>query len=32
MVNFIKDSLAPHFYNAAVLDVKRLVEQQFSSP
>ncbi len=31
VLDFVKESLAPHFYNAAVLDVKHVVEQQFSS-
>jgi uncharacterized protein (DUF2164 family) len=31
VLEFVKESLAPHFYNAAVSDVKHLVEQQFSS-
>lgn len=31
ILDFIKESLAPHFYNAAVQDIKRVVEQQFSS-
>ncbi|MFC4799329.1 DUF2164 domain-containing protein [Neobacillus sp. GCM10023253] len=31
VLDFIKEKLAPHFYNAAVLDVKHVVEQQFSS-
>lgn len=29
--DFIKESLAPHFYNAAVNDVKTVVEQQYAS-
>lgn len=28
---FVKESLAPHFYNAALSDAKHVVEQQFSS-
>ncbi|MBY0121676.1 DUF2164 domain-containing protein [Bacillus sp. S/N-304-OC-R1] len=28
---FIKESLAPHFYNAAVLDAKHVLEQQYSA-
>lgn len=31
VLHFVKESLAPHFYNAAVMDVKHVVEQQFSS-
>lgn len=31
VLDFFKESLAPHFYNAAVHDVKKVVEQQFSS-
>ena len=31
VLHFVKKSLAPHFYNAAILDVKHVVEQQFSS-
>jgi uncharacterized protein (DUF2164 family) len=31
ILDFVKESLAPHFYNAAVADVKQVVEQQFSS-
>ncbi|MGJ7922408.1 DUF2164 domain-containing protein [Neobacillus sp. LXY-4] len=31
VLEFVKESLAPHFYNAAVMDVKHVVEQQFSS-
>lgn len=31
VLDFVKESLAPHFYNAAVLDVKHVVDQQFSS-
>lgn len=31
VLDFIKESLAPHFYNAAVLDAKKVVEQQISS-
>ncbi|WP_079505051.1 DUF2164 domain-containing protein [Mesobacillus jeotgali] len=31
VLDFVKESLAPHFYNAAVLDAKHLLEQQFSS-
>ena len=29
--DFVKESLAPHFYNAAVNDVKTVVEQQYAS-
>lgn len=31
VLDFVKESLAPHFYNAAVSDVKQVVEQQFLS-
>ncbi|WP_445487284.1 DUF2164 domain-containing protein [Niallia sp. 03133] len=31
VLDFVKEYLAPHFYNAAVADVKDIVEQQFSS-
>lgn len=31
VLDFVKENLAPHFYNAAVLDVRHVVEQQFSS-
>ena len=31
VLDFVKESLAPHFYNAAVDDARRVVEQQFSS-
>jgi uncharacterized protein (DUF2164 family) len=31
VLDFAKELLAPHFYNAAVQDVKHVVEQQFSS-
>lgn len=31
VLDFVKESLAPHFYNAAVSDVKHVVEQQFLS-
>ncbi|MBU8880164.1 DUF2164 domain-containing protein [Bacillus sp. FJAT-29790] len=31
VLEFVKKSLAPHFYNAAILDAKHVVEQQFSS-
>jgi len=29
VLEFVKESLAPHFYNAAVNDVKNVVEQQY---
>ena len=29
VLEFIKESLAPNFYNAAVNDVKNVVEQQY---
>lgn len=31
VLDFVKESLASHFYNAAIYDVKQVVEQQFSS-
>ncbi|MCS0671764.1 DUF2164 domain-containing protein [Cytobacillus firmus] len=31
VLDFVKESLAPHFYNAAILDVKHVVEQQYAS-
>ncbi|WP_026695172.1 DUF2164 domain-containing protein [Peribacillus kribbensis] len=31
VLDFVKESLAPHFYNAALKDVKFVVEQQFTS-
>jgi uncharacterized protein (DUF2164 family) len=31
VLEFVKDRLGPHFYNAAVSDVKHVVEQQFGS-
>lgn len=31
VLDFVKESLAPHFYNAALLDAKHVIEQQFSS-
>lgn len=31
VLDFVKESLAPHFYNAAIIDAKHVVEQQFSS-
>ena len=31
VLDFVKESLAPHFYNAAIQDAKHVVEQQFSS-
>lgn len=31
VLDFVKEKLAPHFYNAAVSDVRHVVEQQFSS-
>ncbi len=29
VLEFVKESLAPHFYNIAVNDVKNVVEQQY---
>lgn len=31
LLDFIKESLAPHFYNAGVRDAQQLVERQFLS-
>lgn len=31
VLEFFKESLAPHFYNLAVHDAKHIIEQQFSS-
>ncbi|OIK11246.1 DUF2164 domain-containing protein [Bacillus sp. MUM 13] len=31
VLDFVKESLAPHFYNAAIQDAKHVAEQQFSS-
>ncbi|GAM12392.1 DUF2164 domain-containing protein [Mesobacillus selenatarsenatis] len=31
VLDFIKESLGPHFYNAAVLDAIQVVNQQYSS-
>ncbi|MGD6877205.1 DUF2164 domain-containing protein [Bacillus infantis] len=31
VLDFVKQTLAPHFYNSAVSDAKILVEQQFAS-
>ncbi|WP_026583146.1 DUF2164 domain-containing protein [Bacillus sp. J33] len=31
VLDFVKESLAPHFYNAAISDVKHVVEQQYAS-
>lgn len=31
VLDFVKESLAPHFYNAAVLDVKRVVEERYAA-
>ncbi|WP_409299124.1 DUF2164 domain-containing protein [Peribacillus sp. SCS-26] len=31
VLDFIKESLAPHFYNAGIQDAKTLLEQQFAS-
>lgn len=31
VLDFVKKKLAPHFYNVAVLDVRNVVEEQFSS-
>ncbi|WHY60050.1 DUF2164 domain-containing protein [Cytobacillus firmus] len=31
VLDFVKESLAPQFYNAAIADVKHVVEQQYAS-
>ncbi|WP_409293236.1 DUF2164 domain-containing protein [Peribacillus sp. SCS-37] len=31
VLDFIKESLAPHFYNAGIQDAKTLLEQQYAS-
>jgi uncharacterized protein (DUF2164 family) len=31
VLEFVKKRLAPHFYNAAIADVRNVVEDQFSS-
>nr|WP_309099946.1 DUF2164 domain-containing protein [Fredinandcohnia onubensis] len=31
VLHFVKEKLAPHIYNAAVHDVKAVVDQQFAS-
>ncbi|WP_449539768.1 DUF2164 domain-containing protein [Ferdinandcohnia sp. Marseille-Q9671] len=31
VLHFVKEKLAPHFYNAAVHDVKHVVEQHYAS-
>jgi uncharacterized protein (DUF2164 family) len=31
VLDFVKKSLGPHFYNAAVKDARHIVEQQFSA-
>jgi uncharacterized protein (DUF2164 family) len=31
VLDFVKETLAPHFYNAAVLDVKKVVEERYAS-
>jgi len=31
VLEFIKEDIAPHFYNAAIRDAKQIVEQQISS-
>jgi uncharacterized protein (DUF2164 family) len=31
VLDFVKESLAPHFYNAGVQDAKTVVEQQYTS-
>ncbi|MBN6886190.1 uncharacterized protein (DUF2164 family) [Cytobacillus horneckiae] len=31
VLDFVKESLAPHFYNAGVNDVKTMVGEQFSA-
>ncbi|GKU80632.1 DUF2164 domain-containing protein [Niallia sp. NCCP-28] len=30
VLDFVKESLAPHFYNAGILDAKQIIEDQFS--
>lgn len=31
VLDFVKESLAPHFYNAAVYDVKKVVAERFDA-
>lgn len=31
VLEFVKERLAPHFYNAAVSDARHVLEQQFAS-
>ncbi|PKG21734.1 DUF2164 domain-containing protein [Niallia nealsonii] len=31
VLDFVKESLAPHFYNAGVLDAKKVIEDQYTS-
>ena len=31
VLEFVKEKLAPHFYNAAITDARHVVEQQFGS-
>ncbi|WP_071393009.1 DUF2164 domain-containing protein [Bacillus tuaregi] len=31
VLDFVKESLAPHFYNAAISDAKHVIVQQFAS-
>ena len=31
VLDFVKESLAPHIYNAAITDVKYVFEQQFAN-
>lgn len=31
VLDFIKESIGPHFYNSAILDARHVIEQQFSS-
>jgi len=30
VLDFVKESLAPHFYNAGILDARQIIEDQFS--
>lgn len=31
VLEFVKETLAPYFYNAAIQDVQKVVEQQYAS-